>query len=324
MTWDYTNDYSSTLYSSYTSGGTSLVVVSVSGLPASGRYFILKIELEYFLCTSYTGTTLTVVGAQAGSTAANHSSAAAITGCWIVPSVLDGIRSDQSQVGTYANLPTSGMKTGDRYTCTNRRAEFIYNGSNWDMFYMGLYVPGPFTALPSFSWRNQGLASIITEAGDTEFLIAPLATGDDYKCREINVPGSTPWTITVCLLPCTPKVNYSSVGLFLSDGTKLITLPVDGQTNFKVAIGQFSSVSSYSSTPLDLGGIATINSLPIMARITDDGTNHIFGVSSDGVNWYTAQQSRTAYMTATKIGYCANSNNATSAAAVRIINWKQT
>jgi hypothetical protein len=93
MAWDYTNDYSSTILA-YLSGAGSITVVSVTGLPASGMYFILKIDNEYFLCTSYTGLVLTVTGGQASSTPANHSLGATITGCWIVPQVLDGIKSD--------------------------------------------------------------------------------------------------------------------------------------------------------------------------------------------------------------------------------------
>jgi|ERR1035437_284505 hypothetical protein len=93
MVWDYTNDYSSTILA-YTSGAGTITVVSVTGLPASGKYFILKVDNEYFLCTSYTSLVLTVAGGQAGSTPANHSLGAAITGCWIVPQVLDGIKSD--------------------------------------------------------------------------------------------------------------------------------------------------------------------------------------------------------------------------------------
>src|ERR1035437_3292300 len=93
MVWDYTNDYSSTILA-YTSGAGTITVVSVTGLPASGKYFILKVDNEYFLCTSYTSLVLTVAGGQAGSTPANHSLGVAITGCWIVPQVLNGIKSD--------------------------------------------------------------------------------------------------------------------------------------------------------------------------------------------------------------------------------------
>ena len=53
MAWDYTNDYSSTILV-YISGAGTITVVSVTGLPASGKYFILKVDNEYFLCTSYT------------------------------------------------------------------------------------------------------------------------------------------------------------------------------------------------------------------------------------------------------------------------------
>ena len=130
MAWDYTNDYSSTILA-YTSGAGAITVVSVTGLPASGKYFILKVDNEYFLCTSYTGLVLTVTGGQAGSTPANHSLGATITGCWIVPSVLDGIRADQSQVGIATSRPSSGMKKGDLYVTSDTGVLSIYNGSAW-------------------------------------------------------------------------------------------------------------------------------------------------------------------------------------------------
>src|SRR5674476_1493736 len=154
MAWDYTNDYSSTILA-YTSGAGSITVVSVTGLPASGRNFILKVDDEYFLCTSYTGLVLTVVGGQAGSTPANHSLGAVITGCWIVPSVLDGIRADQSRIGTYASLPTSGMKKGDQYKCTDYLVEFVYDGSVWNRF-----ISAGSTAFPFQSNYTRGSSTI--------------------------------------------------------------------------------------------------------------------------------------------------------------------
>lgn len=119
MAWDYTNDYSSTILA-YTSGAGTITVVSVTGLPASGKYFILKVDDEYFLCTSYTGLVLTVAGGQASSTPANHFLGASITGCWIVPQVLDGIKSDIKAASALVLLEqhtASSSATLDFTTC---------------------------------------------------------------------------------------------------------------------------------------------------------------------------------------------------------------
>jgi hypothetical protein len=74
------------LSGSYTSGGGTLSVTSASGLPngACNYYVIVKAEgantEEVFLVTSRSSTTLTVTGAQAGTSASNHASGAVIIG----------------------------------------------------------------------------------------------------------------------------------------------------------------------------------------------------------------------------------------------------
>ncbi len=82
--------YSSTLSGSYTAGGGSLSVTSASGLPTgtTNFYVIVKAEgantEEVFLVTAVSGTTLTVTGAQAGTSASNHASSAVIIGSIMV------------------------------------------------------------------------------------------------------------------------------------------------------------------------------------------------------------------------------------------------
>ncbi len=85
----HADKYTSTLASGYTSGGTSLSVTSAGSgdaqLPLEGLYFVVvKAEgsntREVFMCSSRSGTTLQVIGAQAGTSASNHASGAVITG----------------------------------------------------------------------------------------------------------------------------------------------------------------------------------------------------------------------------------------------------
>lgn len=81
---NFVDRYSSTLASGYTSGGSTLTVTSASGLPTGvcNFYAIVAAEggntEEVFLVTNVSGTTLTVTGAQAGTSASNHTSSAVI------------------------------------------------------------------------------------------------------------------------------------------------------------------------------------------------------------------------------------------------------
>lgn len=86
--------YSSTLSGAYTSGGTTLSVTSASGLPSGACSFLLIVKAEganteeVCVCTNVSGTTLTVAGAQANSSASNHASGATIVGGIVSSSVI--------------------------------------------------------------------------------------------------------------------------------------------------------------------------------------------------------------------------------------------
>ncbi len=90
----FTNDFTGQLASGYTAGGTSLVLLSTSGLPTTGN-FVVRVDsgsnAEYFLITANnTGTnTLTGVGAQGGTANISHGGGVLVTGCWIIPDILD-------------------------------------------------------------------------------------------------------------------------------------------------------------------------------------------------------------------------------------------
>src|ERR1019366_5382503 len=279
MAWDYTNDYSSTILA-YLSGATSLTVVSVTGLPTSGRNFILKVDNEYFLCTSYTGFILTVTGGQAGSTPTNHSLGAAITGCWIVPSVLDGIRSDQSLIGTYANLPAAGMKSGDRYKCTDSKLELIYSGGVWNPFVFGSLVTLPVDS--AFAWVNQGSASTTSKG---KFLFStPNAAGSNLRIRIKSLP-SPPYTIEIGFISLPIPYQYAMQGLALrnSGNGKLLTVgPQQSGNNQNLNVYGWNSPTAGSGAVIQPGSL-----FPTMwwFKLYDDATTRHHYISNDGVDW---------------------------------------
>jgi hypothetical protein len=283
MAQGYTNDYSATVNSSYTSGGTSLVITgAVGSLPTSGLNFILKVDSEYMLCTSYSGSTLTVVGAQGGSSAANHSVGATVTACWILPSVLDGIRSDQSQIGTYANIPASGMKMGDRYRCTDSPYELVFDGSNWQYFIGGLTGEmQPPSLLGSWSWVNQGSSTIVTTPGYFNLSVPGSAsiTSSAYV-RTVSVPYTsiimgfqTNWGLN------TAGDYYAGLALRDSGTGKLVFYGVTTSAN-KLAIIAMNSATSFSGNKL--GETATNYQGPWwFFKVTNDSTNRKYYVSQD-------------------------------------------
>lgn len=125
---NFINDYSSTLAAGYTAGGTSLSLTSATGtngltLPTSN--FVLKIEDEYFLVTIRNGTTCTVTHSYAGSTNANHSNGSVVTGCWILPAVLDDLR--------YGNRDLFGPKPFGTKGGTAYKQQVVTAGSSFDI-----------------------------------------------------------------------------------------------------------------------------------------------------------------------------------------------
>src|SRR5271166_3213780 len=119
------DNYVGAVNAGYTAGGTTLVVASATGLPAiltpqSKYYLIVKAESsntqEVFLVTGRSSTTLTVVGAQAGTSASNHSSGAVVIGTILTAGGLQlfkrevaDIFSDTREYGTVGSNYANGQ-----------------------------------------------------------------------------------------------------------------------------------------------------------------------------------------------------------------------
>src|SRR5437870_842653 len=127
----YTTSSQSTLATAYTSGNVSVVVDNAASFPTAGN-FRLRIDNELFKCTAASGTTFTIVGAQEGTSAANHVAGSAVIQV-MTAAMLDGIRTDISSIGTYSSLPsTTGQTAGNQYQPTDKVGRrLVYDGSAW-------------------------------------------------------------------------------------------------------------------------------------------------------------------------------------------------
>lgn len=189
----------------------------------------------------------------------------------------------------------------------------------------GANLYGPLVALtdpttPSWTWQNQGSATI-TNVSNSLVLYAPSsATAVNVNMRLITMP-STPFTATAYIRATCPAINYTRFGLcFFESGTGKISSinPTSGAT---LAVDFWNSATTFASTPLSVNGYGYDN--PHFWRLTHDGTNLKYSMSIDGnYFWEVYTHAKTTHFTAgpDKIGFFVNSNSNYPVAAT-LMSW---
>jgi hypothetical protein len=181
----------------------------------------------------------------------------------------------------------------------------------------------PSTAVPtvaSLTAVNQSTSTAIDSAagifmhqpfGATQFLFALLQTAP-----------ATPWTFTAALIMQIFPLDFMSMGLCFSDGTKIVTCGVGHHTVINFESFQWNSATSFSASTLEtpFPGLAT--PAVLWLRLQDNGTNRVFSYSLDGVNFIALQSTaRTTFLTATKLGLFMDCQNSTSDAYMTCSSW---
>jgi hypothetical protein len=300
MTQQYTNLASSTLASSYTAGGTTVTLASGDGakFPTTGDFTIAVGQPPAFFlqCTSRTGDTLTVdTIATEGTTAANASSATVVTQV-ITAGVLDGIRSDQNQVGPYSSLPSSGMRKGDSYKCIDSPYEYVYNGSAWQAFVFGYAVTEPI--LSSFTQVNVGLSTFDSTHGGILQSVTNAGSTGNVQILATDIPTSGAYYAdAACTLLSSASNGGSGVGLSAgtstSSGIAFNEFGYESGSAWYYERGLYNSTTSWNSNG---GGMNLVAIGPLFwTRVYDDRTtNRTFYISLNGYVWHQVyQESRT-------------------------------
>lgn len=324
----YANLAKSTLASNYTAGNTTITVATGDGLlfPATGDFMVaISDPPAFFLkCTSRSGDVLTVTSSgQEGTVATNELSGTAVTQV-ITAGSLDNMRSDWSGIGTYANLPASGMKKGDRYVCTDSYYQFVYDGSAWQAFFGTFPVTIP--PFASLVYVNQSGASSNNTSGGA-YLQGTANAGVNLQILKKAVP-TVPYTVDFALLPANQSVsNFPQFGFCVRDsGTgKLVTLnfTFSGSSQSDWNTAKYNSPTSFSAAYNNPSTFSYMSTTPMFARIKDDNTNLIFSVSSDGQNWLQIDSRlRTDFLgTPNEIGFFVDSNGSNKIMAMTVIHW---
>jgi hypothetical protein len=192
--------------------------------------------------------------------------------------------------------------------------------------YPGIALTAPVDG--DFAWVNQGAASVDTTNGGI-FLLAPASTTDQLRIRKKAAP-ATPWTLTIAFQPFAFDANFLVCGIILreSSTSKLISLDYGYSSTTMIEVEKFTNETTFSSQTAvkNIGAWESINpSLLVYLRVTDNGTNLIYGYGIDGVHFRTLlTESRTAHMAGgpNEIGFGCNASNATIDTGMWLWSWK--
>ena len=312
MSQQYTNLAVSTLAANYTAGNSTIQVASSTGsrFPASGNFTLgFNDPPTFFLqCTGRSGDTLTVTTSGTEGTTATNVSSGAIVQSVLSAAVLDGIRADINVVGPYASLPTSGMKSGDTYRCTDSVYTFVYTGSIWQAF-----VGEKAVTVPPTTWGQENCAYWDNSHGYIIMSLAPAAGTNGISCTSYQTAPSTPYTAKMLhryVGAFGPGSNWVGSGMVLRDSTGKLISFCRGSTSgsFFFNVDYWTNYAVWTS---DLYNVVNIGAYDFLSgdlwmAIQDDGTNLNFKYSVDGNNWKTWQSgSRTAWLSSgpTQVGF---------------------
>lgn len=323
----YANLGATALTANYTAGDASITVTSTAGkFPAAAPFRVyiadasdghIKVILKVTAITDGTHFATSPEGTDANAASGDGVAISLTAGA------MDAIRSDISQVGVYASLPSSGMKKGDRYRLTDGLYDFIYDGTNWLAFFQGFPAVRPDQV--SFSWRNQNGASVANFAGATLLKLPASVSTAQITGREIAAP-STPYTITCCQLRATYNASgqNSNSGMYFADNGsgKIVYFYITGDNIPYVQT--WNSASSFSAQPYD-GNNTQARVNPVWFQVTDDGTNFTFSWSADGINFIPLYNpSRTAFLTTPdRVGFAIMTANNNFIQQYSLMSWKQ-
>ncbi len=306
-----------------TSTATTWFVSTNVGYPASVP-FRVTIDNEILVCTASTmaSGTFTMSGSrgQESTTVTTHSSGVTALHA-LTTGAMNQIIADNVTLTSFSGK-AAASKAGRVQLYNDVPNIARDNGATLDPF--GPIYPFSDPTTPSFSWRNQGSASIST-SGQTLFLAAPAAAASDGKGREITAPG-TPYSITCAFVPEAYTGNFQTFGMYFADSTssKCVSMNYVSFGNYILRVDYLTTISTYSSTPYTHGTVNYIPS-PVWFKLQDTGTNFVFSVSVNGANFSALTTlTRTAHLASPdRVGFFVNSGASNFPISMAVHSWAQ-
>lgn len=206
-----------------------------------------------------------------------------------------------------AAYPFSGRPTADvdakgrQYASSDCGRIDRDNGGAWENIYLG---PKAFATAPpstSWSWVNQGGASVAADA-DAILLTAPSSTRN-WRLRTRSLSPTSNYTATAWVeVAAATAASTWWAGIVLrnsSSGSFIVFGPYGDTTAGRLTVTRWTNATTFSansSVPFvyQLAG----GRIPNWLRIRDDGTNRYFEFSHNGVDWILLfSEGRTAFIT---------------------------
>jgi len=324
----YANLGSTTLTAAYTSGSGTLQVASTAGnFPASAPFRIVIIDQTTQAVTVILKVTAITDGTHFAVTAegtdASANSGDSVKGAILTAAGLDAIRGDQNRVVTGA-LPSDG-RTGDTLNPTDDIVRRIYSSGAFQSF--GPQFPFTDPTLRSWAWRNQGGASVTTNAGSIT-IVGDAVSGVNLRCRETAAPGSTPWTVTACVIPQLLAINFHGCGIYVRDsvGGKMTSIQVGSNSNQpQIQCVNFDNETTFNAFAIT--SQVTHHYGFLWLQINDDGTNLKYRWSTNGINFtqfFSVARHNFLAAGPDKVGFFIDSENTTYGAAGTLVSLKFT
>ncbi len=202
------------------------------------------------------------------------------------------------------------------------------NGSTFDPW--GPLYPLTEPPTSSWSWVNQGSATLTTTNGGQYIEAEALSTSPNMRLRTRTAP-SAPYTITAVLMPNTRDVDYHHYGILFrqsSDG-KIHALSIQRNTTPTLGSLKYTNATTFSATYTTITNFQNetnkANNGLMYLQIIDDNTNRVCKWSFDGVHFRQLHTiGRTDFLTADQVGFFVSSENASHAAGAWLISWAAT
>jgi hypothetical protein len=298
----FANAASTTLNGAINSSVTSITVTAATGFPAAAQYRVI-IDSEVLLVTAGAGTTTwTVTRGAEGTTAAAHSSLAAVTHI-LTAGALTQFRTDLFQTGGYSSRPSAG-NAGVVYQA-NDATMFAWqdNGSAWDLL-RPVYLPSSW-AIDLSGWTAHNLTGVTaTAVGGSVVWQNPTSGSDNLRYYLKTLP-STPYTLTLCCMPASVGISFQMVMLGLresSSGKVSVVSLMQGATTSIPDVHQISADQYTNDTTYSAGIFRVVSpsgpARPVFLRIADNGTTITYSYSLDGITFIAlGTQGHTAFGT---------------------------
>jgi hypothetical protein len=179
--------------------------------------------------------------------------------------------------------------------------------------------------LASFTWFNQGLATVVDEA-DGLFMDAPALAGDNVKML-LKTIGRTSWSCTACFYPISFPINYVGFGLVLYESSTQKICGVIGESGANLIAKRWTNPTTFNinskTIATDYGYLSKITWM----RIRGDATNIYYDFSPDGIHWLLLNtESKTGFLTGgpSHFGVAVSASNANYPSDIRWLHWSET